>query len=373
MAAALGITMVLAPPASANGTTPGTYTYYSWSGVSHLSSVTFSTTVLNDPGRANVYWAHQFALSDGSSGYVGMQRLRGGGGTYLFSLWDAGAAQAGDSGTYCQTFEEGGTGYTCRLSAAFPAGHTILSVIASTGSGWYKATIRDATAGTSFDLGSLRVGTDATIETTNMIDWTEYFDWSNSAATCADEPYSTAFFGRPTGVDASGGGSVTAASSSPVRSTNCQSATAVAVGSTGSLQSDGIGNSASGDITGPGGMCVDVTGAASTDGARLQLYPCSGGNFQNWVLAGDGTVHALFKCMDVSGGGTADGTAVQLYTCNGTAAQKWTLSNGTLVNPQSGKCLDATGGSAASGTKLQLYTCNGTAAQKWTTPTWSAS
>ncbi|MGW2892825.1 ricin-type beta-trefoil lectin domain protein [Streptomyces griseoruber] len=368
MGAALGVTMAVAPPASA-GSTPGTYTdYTSPSGVPRLSSVTFGTNVLSDPGRGNVFWAHQFGLSNNTTGYIGMQRHRDDACMYLFSIWGATAAKAGDSGTYCQTFEEGGTGYTCRLNAAFPAGHTIQSTIASTGSGWYRVTVRDTTAGTSFVLGSVQVGSGATINTTGMVDWTEYFDWSNAAATCADEPYSTVFLSTPTGTSASGGRRVTMPVSSTSSSSTCQAATSVTAGSGGSTQKDGIGNSASGNITGEGGMCVDVTGGISTAGARLQLYPCTSGDNQNWVLAADGTVHALFKCMDVSGAGTADGTAVQLHTCNGTGAQQWTLSNGVLVNPQSGKCLDATGGSSAPGTRLQLYTCNGTAAQRWTTP-----
>ena len=74
-------------------------------------------------------------------------------------------------------------------------------------------------------------------------------------------------------------------------------------------------------------------------------------------------------CVDVTSGGTTDGTLVQLYTCNGTGSQVWQQqSNGSLVNPQSGKCLDDPNSTTTDGTQLQIYTCNGTNAQKWTLP-----
>ena len=73
--------------------------------------------------------------------------------------------------------------------------------------------------------------------------------------------------------------------------------------------------------------------------------------------------------MDVAGAGTANGTRVQLYDCNGTNAQKWTVSGRTLVNTGSGKCLDVTGANSANGTPLQIWTCAGGTNQQWTLPT----
>ncbi len=56
-----------------------------------------------------------------------------------------------------------------------------------------------------------------------------------------------------------------------------------------------------GQITGIGGKCVDVNGATSTDGAKLQLWTCHGGTNQQWTVTGN-TFRALGKCMDVTGG-----------------------------------------------------------------------
>jgi hypothetical protein len=73
--------------------------------------------------------------------------------------------------------------------------------------------------------------------------------------------------------------------------------------------------------------------------------------------------------MDVASSGTADGTLVQLWDCNSTGAQTWQArSDGSLLNPQSGKCLDATGNASADGTRLQIWTCAATANQRWQVP-----
>ncbi|WP_254897130.1 ricin-type beta-trefoil lectin domain protein [Amycolatopsis sp. Hca4] len=123
--------------------------------------------------------------------------------------------------------------------------------------------------------------------------------------------------------------------------------------------------SSGGTITGYGGKCVDVAGAATANGTTVDLYTCNGTNAQQWT-ASTGTLRALGKCLDVAAAGTANGSRVQLYDCNGTGAQQWTRSGTQLLNPASGKCLDATGPSSADGTPLQIWTCTGAANQSWT-------
>ncbi|MFI9844712.1 RICIN domain-containing protein [Nonomuraea sp. NPDC051941] len=123
-----------------------------------------------------------------------------------------------------------------------------------------------------------------------------------------------------------------------------------------------------GRITGIGGKCVDVAGAATANGTAVQLYDCNNTAAQSWTWNADGSVRALGKCMDITDGATANGAKVQLYDCNGTGAQRWTYDSGTgrIVNPQSGRCLDATGASSANGTRLQIWDCAGSANQTWT-------
>jgi ricin-type beta-trefoil lectin protein len=119
-------------------------------------------------------------------------------------------------------------------------------------------------------------------------------------------------------------------------------------------------------ITGLGGKCVDVTGASTANGTKIELFTCNGTTAQQWAISG-GTVQSLGKCMDVTGASTANGAKVQLFDCNGTGAQQWTHSaSNQFVNPVSGKCLDATGPSSADGTPLQIWTCSGGTNQAWT-------
>jgi type 1 glutamine amidotransferase len=123
-----------------------------------------------------------------------------------------------------------------------------------------------------------------------------------------------------------------------------------------------------GRITGLGGKCVDISGGATADGTKVQLWTCNGSAAQTWTVDGQ-VLRALGKCLDVSGSGTANGTRVQLWTCNGTGAQNWVArADSTLLNPNSNKCLDASGGSSADGTQLIIWDCGTGANQKWVLP-----
>jgi hypothetical protein len=102
------------------------------------------------------------------------------------------------------------------------------------------------------------------------------------------------------------------------------------------------------------------------DGSPLQLWDCAGSANQEWEFRDDGTVRSLGLCMDVAGGSTDDGAVIQLARCSGNPAQQFGLSSaGDLVNPQADKCVDAKDNGTGNGTKLQLWTCAGTANQKW--------
>ncbi|NKE63369.1 glucosylceramidase [Lentzea sp. PSKA42] len=123
-----------------------------------------------------------------------------------------------------------------------------------------------------------------------------------------------------------------------------------------------------GQITGLGGKCLDVTDGSTVNGNQPQMWTCYTGPNQTWTLAADGTVRGLGKCLDVTGNGTADGTPVQLWDCFSGGNQRWTASNGTLVNVGSGKCLDVIGNNTADGARLQIWSCTGGANQRWTVP-----
>jgi hypothetical protein len=117
--------------------------------------------------------------------------------------------------------------------------------------------------------------------------------------------------------------------------------------------------------------CLDVNGATTTPGARLQIWDCHGGTNQTWtrttsgelsVYSGDST-----RCLDADGQGTSPGTKVIIWNCIGQPNQRWQVnSTGTITGVQSGLCLDVTGAATANGTLIQLATCTGANNQKWT-------
>ncbi|MBU4335383.1 MAG: ricin-type beta-trefoil lectin domain protein [Actinobacteria bacterium] len=126
---------------------------------------------------------------------------------------------------------------------------------------------------------------------------------------------------------------------------------------------------ATGQIVGPGDLCLDVDTNTAVNGNAAQLWDCGIATGQQWSIAADGTIRAFGKCLDVDGNGTANFTKVQLWECNGSGAQQWRAqADGALLNPQSGRCLDDPAGNTAVGTDLQIYDCNGLWTQVWALP-----
>ncbi|HET9170201.1 MAG TPA: ricin-type beta-trefoil lectin domain protein, partial [Actinospica sp.] len=130
---------------------------------------------------------------------------------------------------------------------------------------------------------------------------------------------------------------------------------------------------ATGQVTGYQGLCLDDRSASTANFNPVQVYTCNGTSAQSWSVESDNSLQVLGKCLDVNGAGTANGTTVDLYDCNGTGAQQWVpQSNGELVNTNSGKCLDDTG-YGGSGTQVQIWACAATSNQLWTLPSGSST
>ncbi|MGW1942731.1 DUF3472 domain-containing protein [Streptomyces sp. NPDC001940] len=357
---AAGAGLASAPAANADdtiGTTPGTYTYYSFpSAADGLSEVTWSTTVEKDPGyNANTFWSHQFGFNVGNGAYIGMQRNGGDKPTFLFSVWDSFERKPGSEGSYCLQFGGEGEGSSCRMNHDWEEGHTYTSTVAYEGDGWFGATIHDKTTGESFKLGSVQTPATA-IKSTGLIDWVEYFEWNDPRATCYEQPYSDAHFGLPTGTAVGAGAAV---SSVTKTKSNPPCAAAVDARPDGSTdQRLALGNSKRAEISAPGDKCLAPSGAAE-DGAKLTLAACKdngpGAFEQSWVLAADGTVRLPSNyCLTAS-----DKKSVRITDCAGDIAiggkvtdpaKLWTYNPGkkTLVNQATGRYLARAG----SGVKL---------------------
>jgi Ricin-type beta-trefoil lectin domain len=110
--------------------------------------------------------------------------------------------------------------------------------------------------------------------------------------------------------------------------------------------------------------CADVALGSLTSGATVQAYDCLAGPNQQFEFYGL-TIYALGgqRCLDVLGAGTTPGTKVDSATCNGTAAQQFYYDEGQIVYAHAGLCLDA--GSMNNGTQLIVNTCNSTSSQSW--------
>jgi hypothetical protein len=138
------------------------------------------------------------------------------------------------------------------------------------------------------------------------------------------------------------------------------------------------GGGGSGHIVAPfSGKCLDINGAGTANGTKVQEWTCNGSAAQtfhkaavangNYQIVNDNSN----KCVDITAAGTANGTKAQLYDCNGTGAQSFSIvdvggGNSKLVNPNSGRCLDISASGTADGTQVQIWDCNGTGAQTWT-------
>ncbi|UQU65675.1 PQQ-dependent sugar dehydrogenase [Couchioplanes caeruleus] len=132
---------------------------------------------------------------------------------------------------------------------------------------------------------------------------------------------------------------------------------------------NGSGGPRTGPVRGLANKCLDISGGATADGTKIQLYTCNNTAAQNWTVTPNSTFKALGKCLDVAGGGTTNGTKVQLYTCNNSGAQVWSAQpDGTVRNPQSGRCLDVSNNSSADGQQIHIWDCLGAANQKWVLP-----
>ena len=121
------------------------------------------------------------------------------------------------------------------------------------------------------------------------------------------------------------------------------------------------------------GMLVDVAGAKTANGTRVQQVRANGHRAQKWkfVATSDGyykvmTGVAPSKGMDVSGGSKKNGAAIQIWTvenANAVAGRNqqwkpvWTAGGGFVLIPRhaTDMRLDVPDGKAKDGLKLQLY------------------
>jgi hypothetical protein len=124
------------------------------------------------------------------------------------------------------------------------------------------------------------------------------------------------------------------------------------------------------------GLCLDNTGAGSTEGTQQDQWTCNGGTNQNWTLTlQSGVDYQMMvqnsgQVLDVAGQSKTAGAKVDQWPWNGGANQQWFFTNRgnnffTIQSLNSGLCLDVSGASKTAGGKIVQNTCNGGASQLW--------
>lgn len=122
-------------------------------------------------------------------------------------------------------------------------------------------------------------------------------------------------------------------------------------------------------IKGYDGKCLDVAGNSAANGAKPQIWTCSGDKAQLWTYSSGELIHNG-KCLnDAAWGGS--GTKQILYTCSRALNDLWThLTNGEYVLNAKGYklCLDDPAYSTRNGTQPIVYTCKDSSNQRWALP-----
>lgn len=116
-------------------------------------------------------------------------------------------------------------------------------------------------------------------------------------------------------------------------------------------------------------MCLDLPGGKQFNGNPAEVWGCSGGSTQQWVIQPGISIRVsqnYHLCLDLAGGKTDNGTPIQTWQCNGLQSQMWTFWGGDYrvrYAADLSKCIDA--GNSAEGNKLTLWDCNSQPQQQW--------
>jgi hypothetical protein len=319
--------------------------------------VDFGITVQTDPGyRANVFWSNQFSLLGGQGGYTGMQSNGGDKRMFLFSLWDATEAKPGSPGSYCLNFGGEGVGKSCRMAHAWQAGHKYRFHLAFEGDRWLGVTVTDMTTNQSFKLGSIRAKADK-ISPKGMVDWTEYFEWSEATSECNNQPYTSALFDLPSGDQ----GRAPASIAKTEASKNCTTYTDITRTGDGSVQRNGLGNSLRGAVSGDNHRCLAAK--HGTNDVTAVADACKSNAEQAWVYAIDHTLRLQNNtCLQVADDHGSQAGKVVVAKCDGGVSQQWEAKATQLRSGANGLCLTSTLAS------LSMQVCKDTPDQHWQLP-----
>ncbi|MFS8101711.1 ricin-type beta-trefoil lectin domain protein [Lentzea alba] len=120
-----------------------------------------------------------------------------------------------------------------------------------------------------------------------------------------------------------------------------------------------------GPVVGPQTKCLDVAGA-NPAASVVNMWGCNGFYAQDWRMSGDGTIEAYDRCVGISGTGN-NAPVTLVFPCQRTGGEVWSVrSDGSIVNPVSGRCLDGQLGN--DNDRVYVYDCHGGLPQRFATP-----
>jgi len=171
-----------------------------WPDPAGYTSLRADLTILNVTALTPYFWAHQFMIQGGDTGYIGLQSNENvatavPGKSALFSIWNANAVTGPANGN-CGTFGGEGEGYHCIDPYNWQVGHTYtLRISPGPADGqpgrWWSGWVLDNTTGVDTWLASIHVPGTGQLGTYSGT-WTEYFGYLGS---CAQQPYSRVRWG----------------------------------------------------------------------------------------------------------------------------------------------------------------------------------
>ncbi|MEV4928156.1 RICIN domain-containing protein [Streptomyces roseoverticillatus] len=127
------------------------------------------------------------------------------------------------------------------------------------------------------------------------------------------------------------------------------------------------------------GLCLEIRGDSTADGATANQWECNGSDTQLWRLEGVTGSEFSFtfhnknsgKCLEIRGDSKADGATANQWTCNGSATQQWEIqlkSNPVVWNGNSNKCLEILSWGTGNGDLAGQWRCHGGNNQRWNFP-----
>ncbi len=127
-------------------------------------------------------------------------------------------------------------------------------------------------------------------------------------------------------------------------------------------------------LSGLGGKCLDVEGAAATDGTPVNIYRCNGGDHQYWRFELVETPQRIVglggKCLVPRPPDGSGDFRLVIGACDGLNDLWRLITDGSarpsaLIHQRTGLCLDVEGAIATDGTPTVLFECHGDDNQRW--------